>query len=209
MALTPRRFRFFAYTCLGVVVLASFVVRLWYPVGRVFTPSDRLPPAVHSGIHRGPLFHDDRTSSCVQETPLDITGVRLYICPFQPRRGRVPVRIRSPYIHGGLELCSPQLRCIQRAVFYILGGSWISVFHSSATSLSLDMVLPARYSYAAFLIHPVVVALQIFWEQMLGWSSLSKTLVVGSTGVFGCWLVGWAILQIPFVGHIIWQSCCE
>jgi len=60
-----------------------------------------------------------------------------------------------------------------------------------------------RYSYGAFLVHPVIcVGFQVAAE---GWKAggLVKTFFCGILGVTGSWAVAWGMLKVPWVGKVL------
>lgn len=62
-----------------------------------------------------------------------------------------------------------------------------------------------KYSYVAFLVHPVVcVGLQRAAEGwMNGVGGVVKTIVVGSAVVVGSWVCGWSLAKVPAVGGVV------
>jgi peptidoglycan/LPS O-acetylase OafA/YrhL len=60
-----------------------------------------------------------------------------------------------------------------------------------------------RYSYAAFLVHPIVcVGVQSAAE---GWRAgcVLKTVVCGTLGVARSWAVAWSLVRVPGVEKVL------
>ncbi|KAJ7251822.1 hypothetical protein B0H12DRAFT_1234087 [Mycena haematopus] len=87
--------------------------------------------------------------------------------------------------------------------FYFIGTALYSVFHDwSYTTRRWGST--ARYSYGAYLLHPlVVVPLQILVDIRGGLVyGVIKSLLVGAIGVCGSWIAAWILLRVPGVGKI-------
>lgn len=90
---------------------------------------------------------------------------------------------------GGANLLAFSYAVWNETTGYLLGTSILSLFRTTAW-LNRSWGGVGRYSYAAFLVHPVVcVGIQIWTDAWRG-GSLVKTAVVGTAGVLGSWGVG-------------------
>lgn len=99
----------------------------------------------------------------------------------------------------------------------LLGSALFSLFGSNEW-LKRQWGGVARYSYAAFLVHPVVcVGLQSFFD---GWKAegVVKSLVAGSITTVGSWEMGWLLARIPGLRIVLFwvgnenavnRVCCQ
>jgi fucose 4-O-acetylase-like acetyltransferase len=84
---------------------------------------------------------------------------------------------------------------------FLLGASLLNLFERKEWGRR-KWENVGRYSYAAFLVHPVIcVGLQVAFE---GWKAggMAKTLVCGSLGVVGSWATAWGLVKVPWVGKV-------
>ncbi|KFY18283.1 hypothetical protein V492_00010 [Pseudogymnoascus sp. VKM F-4246] len=85
---------------------------------------------------------------------------------------------------------------------YLLGTTILRLFRTSEW-LSRSWGSIGRYSYAAFLVHPIVlVTAQIWTEEWHAWPVVKAT-VIGTVGAVGSWGVGWALVRVPGFGSVL------
>lgn len=103
---------------------------------------------------------------------------------------------RASTILGGSTLPSLAYAIWNETTGYLLGTTILSLFRTSAW-LNRSWGNIGRYSYAAFLVHPIIcVATQVWTEEWKPWPVV-KTAVVGTASVVGSWGVGWALVHVP------------
>lgn len=107
-----------------------------------------------------------------------------------------------PSLLGGLNSGAISYAIWNESTGYLIGSSLLGLFKRSAL-LSRDWGSTGRYSYAAFLVHPIVCVRAQLWTDNWNASGILKTLVVGTGGVLGSWVVGWAIVRVPGVGRVL------
>lgn len=85
---------------------------------------------------------------------------------------------------------------------YLLGTTILRLFQTSKW-LNGSWGSIGRYSYAAFLVHPIVcVAAQVWTEEWEAWPVVKAT-VLGTASVVGSWGVGWALVRVPGFGSVL------
>ncbi|KAJ7594768.1 hypothetical protein C8J56DRAFT_927628 [Mycena floridula] len=86
--------------------------------------------------------------------------------------------------------------------FYFISTSLLGVFQGSALTRKKWGMIP-RYSYAAVLVHPIVVVIlqSVFHRWVISGTVIA--LLVGSASVIFSWALGWALVQIPGVNRFV------
>jgi hypothetical protein len=104
---------------------------------------------------------------------------------------------------GGLNLVVLSYAVVlQETGGYLLGSAILTRFQrSSLFNRSWGSV--GRYSYAAFLVHPIVCVGAQLWTDDWNANGVLKTVVIGTIGALGSWSVGWALLKIPDVNRVL------
>lgn len=182
---------------------ACFLVRIVYPIGTAFVPlflqmgfapqylaaylcgrASTMP--VPSFISKAPAM------GLLKASAFSIITLALIVYVVGPNAINT--------IWGGWNLCAFLYAMWNEVCGYLLGTAMLAVFEKYARGSWGSL---ARYSYPAFLVHPiVVVAFQLVVD---GWETnpLIKTAVVGGISVMGSWCMGWVLVQIPG----IWRIC--
>jgi hypothetical protein len=238
------RFRVMVVLCLSIDISASFLIRLWYPLGTIFIPFNLLmgylPQYVLAyvvGIHFSSLqpfflpaqvqnpvspWHPWRTLFLRYIAAIAVLGVH-----------SISFKERAKEANGGWNLPAFVYAAWNEVFFYLLGSAWLSLYFygSSPDSgakrweralLDPGRPFPARYSFAAYLLHIIpVTAAQVFvvmtigssgTQRMgsllvssgLGGSCEAKTFISGMLGLVGTWALGWmVVVWVPGVGRII------
>jgi glucans biosynthesis protein C len=189
-----------------VDIATCFLVRLLYPVGSIFVPLN-LQPAYLPQYIASYLLGAARSSA---SPPVLNKANKIILLLSSIISGiSIPVLLHTyPNVYavdsanGGTNLVALSYAIWNETTGYLLGTSILALFRTSRP-LSRPWGSVGRYSYAAFLIHAVVVlGVQICSD---GWNAggILKTVVIGTAGVFGSWGVGWVLLRIPGVRTVL------
>jgi glucans biosynthesis protein C len=196
-------------SCLPLLVLdigANFLVRLWYPVGKIFVPLNLQPAYLPQyiacyllggaqGKSSPPVL--TRSEKSILLFSSAVSGASLIALLYAN-----PLKYTISSGSGGPNILALSYAVWNETTGYLLGTSILSLFRSSKR-LSESWGGLGMYSYAAFLVHPVVcVGLQACAD---GWNvnGVLKTVVVGTASVIGSWGIGWALLKFPGVKKIL------
>ncbi|KAJ7755746.1 acyltransferase 3 [Mycena maculata] len=194
------RYKFTAALCILIVTVTSFFVRMSYPVGRASAPL---------GLQLG--YAPQYVLAYISGTCLSY--IQQYLLVSHPARDVALAYLGAIFSLGAVWLSSQggaNLAALIYAIwneccFYFIGTTLFSFFHSSPYTTK-KWGSSARYSYGAYLIHPiVVVSLQIMLDKSVGRSvdGVIKMLVVGTAGTCISWAAAWAVIRIPGVGRVI------
>ncbi|OBT68659.1 hypothetical protein VE03_01724 [Pseudogymnoascus sp. 23342-1-I1] len=105
-------------------------------------------------------------------------------------------------ILGGSSLPGLTYALWNETTGYLLGTTILRLFQTSKW-LNRSWGSVGRYSYAAFLVHPVVcVAAQVWTEEWEAWPVVKAT-VLGTASVMGSWGVGWTLVRVPGFGSVL------
>ncbi|OBT44072.1 hypothetical protein VE00_04514 [Pseudogymnoascus sp. WSF 3629] len=105
-------------------------------------------------------------------------------------------------ILGGSSLPALTYAVWNETTGYLLGTTILRLFKTSRW-LNRSWGNIGKYSYAAFLVHPIIcVAAQIWTEE---WHALPviKATVLSTVSVVGSWSVGWALVRVPGFGSVL------
>lgn len=203
------RYRWAVARCIFIIIVTSFLIRLSYPVGR------NLPPLGLQLAYASQYVLAYTAGTC-------LSYIQQYLLVSHPARAlalaylfaiislaviSIPFRLTPSWFAGGANPAALLYAIWNEVFFYFIGSALYTVFHDwSFTTKRWGTT--ARYSYGAFLIHPVViVALQILVDtgsaRTIHLHSVLKTVFVGFFGVILSWAAAWLLIRIPAVGKII------
>jgi len=207
----PEAFRTaYVLATLGLISTSSFLIRLYYPVGRAFWPLFLQLAYVSQYIvyytagiyiHRSGRSLQNAISSSTLRIVGTITASIASLSLFHINslldtgmsfREIVPLIFGGPNLlaflyaffneFAGLTLASLLLKAFYNPRLAFLSKRWM-----------VGSVDVAKYSYAAFLVHgPVVIDLQC-WFGKMGWEGMgavASAVVVGALSVVESWVVG-------------------
>lgn len=105
-------------------------------------------------------------------------------------------------IIGGCSLPALTYAISNETTGYLLGTTILRLFQTSKW-LNRSWGTIGRYSYAAFVVHPIVCVAAQVWTD--GWEAQSvvKAAVLGTASVVGSWGVGWALVRVPGFGSVL------
>jgi glucan biosynthesis protein C len=113
-----------------------------------------------------------------------------------------PDRYPRSSVLGGLNLAALSYAFLNETTGYLLGSAILTVFkYRSLFNRSWGSV--GRYSYAAFVVHPIVCVGAQLWTDDWNASGVLKTAVIGTIGALGSWAIGWALVRVPKVDMIL------
>jgi glucan biosynthesis protein C len=179
-------------------IVASFIVRLWWPASRVFAPLHLklgyVPQyilAYSAGviIQSNPSIMHRRNP--IREAVSTFTAVSLTVFYFM-------FQSKNTDFEGGWN---------RSAVIYAIWNEvGFCIFTHSAWELCRRywnrQFAPSRWAYPAFWLHPVVTT----WLQVAvsRWKvgSVAKTAAVGVVGIVGSFVAGWGLLKVPEMARI-------
>ncbi|KAJ7497077.1 acyltransferase 3 [Mycena latifolia] len=201
------RYRATAAVCIFLVIVSSFLIRLSHPVGR------SIPPLGLQLAYASQYVLAYIAGTCLSD-------IQQYLLVPHPARalalaylvaiislGAVSVAFHQTFdsAKGGANPAALFYAVWNELCFYFIGTALFSFFHGSPyTTKRWGNV--ARYSYAAFLLHPiVVVGLQILVDSSVKGAvdGVVKTLMVGALGVCLSWAAAWLFVRLPGVGKIV------
>jgi glucans biosynthesis protein C len=241
---TWNRFHLMVILCLALDITTSFLIRLWWPIGTIFVPFELLmgylPQYILAyivGIHfaslqpfflhaytQGPVSHQHPWRALFFRYIMAIAVLAVHGVVFKER---------AMELLGGWNLPALVYAVWNEVFFYLLGSAWLSLYFYGSSQYSgakrweralLDpgRLFPARYSYAAYLLHIIpVTAAQVFVATAMGSSGTqrmgsllvssdlgglceAKTFISGMLGLVGTWALGWmVVVWVPGVGRII------
>ena len=176
-------------------ISACFLVRLVYPIGTVFTPLNLQPAFLPQYII---CYISGRSAipvpSTISKHPL--TSLTLTIATAISTLSLIlgasdPKSLET--LLGGFTASALLIATWHETSGYFLGTAIFALFQKHARRRWGTL---ARYSYPAVLVHPAVcVALQVATS---GWmlDGVLMTAIVGTLGVVGSWIAGWALVRI-------------
>lgn len=190
----------------GLDVVSSFLIRLLYPVGVFFEPL-RLQPAFlpqYISAYRLGASLDSPPSPYINRpmfqgllaTSMASAAVGLGLLLYSPDK----YPLSSTW--GGPNVASLAYCTWNETTGYLLGTVGLQIFRDSKL-LNRSWGGVGKYSYAAFLVHMIVVStLQTMTD---GWNigGIAKTALIGTAGTTGSWGVGWVLSKVPVVGQVV------
>ncbi|KAJ7188516.1 acyltransferase 3 [Mycena filopes] len=201
------RYRVTAAVAILTVIDCSFLIRISYPVGR------SLPPLGLQPAYASQYVVAYTAGTC-------LSYIQIYLLVPDPARALAlayffaiisfsivafAYRLTPTWFAGGATPAALLYAIWNELSFYFIGTALYSVFHDwSYTTKKWGNT--ARYSYGAFLIHPVVVvALQILIDTAgtARLHSVVKAVFVGFFGVLLSWAASWLLIRVPAIGKII------
>ncbi|KAJ7690638.1 acyltransferase 3 [Mycena rosella] len=201
------RFKVTAVVGISLVIVSSFLIRLSHPVGRASPPLELqlayAPQYVFAYISGTCLSYIQQYF--LVSRPGRALVISYLVAILSITALAIPFKLTSHLFFGGANPVALFYAIWNELCFYFIGTALFSLFHDSEYA-TRRWGSTARYSYAAFLLHPiVVVALQVLVDSSGGaaLNGVIKTLAVGALGVCLSWAAGWAVVQIPGVGKII------
>ncbi|TVY25344.1 hypothetical protein LHYA1_G005417 [Lachnellula hyalina] len=106
------------------------------------------------------------------------------------------------FLDSGFNAVSVAYAVWNESTGFLLGASLMNLFERKEWGRRRWRSV-GRYSYAAFLVHPIIcVGVQAAAEDW-GAGGLLKSIVCGSVGVVGSWAVAWGMVRIPGVGKVL------
>lgn len=224
-ALAPEIFAFECphfLTGMALNVAATFAVRLYYPVGYIFAPLNlQLGYLVQyiasyglgvkfAGFDAPPA--QSRPGIASRQIPLPAlaptTRNTLLATSFGSAAAIVGLLHCFPSIYplhalqGGPNLAAMSYAVWNEATGYLMGSGILTLFRSSSL-LNRSWGSVGKYSYASFLVHPIVLVGAQLWADKWKVNGVLKTIVVGTASVLGSWAVGWALVRVPGVGNLL------
>jgi hypothetical protein len=186
---------------------ACFLLRLLYPVGTIFTPLNLqlgYTPQYITAYALGaslsapsppPMTPTIRNTLIATSIVSAATGIFLFYL--------YPNSYTFDSIKGGRNLLAFCYAVWNEATGYLIGTSLLELFRTKRM-LNRRWANFARYSYPAFLVHPIAcVGLQV-WSDDWEASGVLKTAVLGTAGVVGSWILGcWMVLNVPGVEEVL------
>lgn len=201
------RYRVTAVLCISIVIVVSFTVRLSHPVGRASPPlglqlayAPQYVLAYISGTCLSYIQQYLLVSHPARSLALAYFGAIVSLGAIAIAFG-----LTSPLFNGGANFRAVLYAIWNEVCFYFIGTALFSFFHGDPRT-EKKWGNSARYSYGAFLLHPiVVVSLQIMVDKTAGGSlsGVIKTLVVGTASAGISWAAAWALIRIPGVEKIV------
>lgn len=184
---------------------ASSLIRFANPTGAKFTPLNLKPaylPQYVSSYVLGASLGSPPTPPITKTTRnvlassavLSTASLGLQLNNLRP--------INVGAIIGGFSLPALTYAIANETTGYLLGTTILRFFQTSKW-LNRPWGSIGKYSYAAFLIHPIVcVAAQVWTDE---WKALPvvKATVIGTVSVVGSWGVGWALVRVPGFGSVL------
>jgi glucan biosynthesis protein C len=181
-------------------IAANFLIRLLYPIGSTFNPLNLQPaflPQYIASYTLGASLDSpptppitDTTRSILIASSVTSSAALLGLLHYYPDS------YSFASSSGGLNLVALVSAVWGETTGYVLGTSILNLFKSPAW-LNRSWGRLGSYSYAAFLVHPVVcVAVQI-WADEWAAGAVMKTVVLGTAGALGSWSVAWGLVRVP------------
>jgi membrane-bound acyltransferase YfiQ involved in biofilm formation len=186
-----------------IVIVGSYFIRLFHPVGRVTPPlAIQLAYALQYVLAytAGTCLSSIQPYLLVSSHPGRALALAYFFAVISLAAITIPLRMGMKSLFDLFyafwnELC-----------FYFIGTALYSFFHDwSHTTKRWGNT--ARYTYAAYLLHALVlVCLQILVDRVGGLGmvfGVVKTLIVGTLGVCISWAAAWVFVRVPGVGKIV------
>lgn len=220
-----------------ICILSSFAIRMVYPVGYLWSPLGLqlafLPQYIlaYTGGYLSAISGDYFILLPFQHNvsrPLKRLASSIFSCLAilgvttaleEKLLGLDSKRVTS-LMRGGFNIPAMVYATWNEMGFALVGFALLAVFlrHGNTPWRYGDIYLP-RYSYGAFLIHPLIsLAFELVFESIMDCQGADRsfhslwalsgpvvmTLVVGVVNVFTSWIAAWVfITTIPYVGDII------
>jgi glucan biosynthesis protein C len=187
-------------------IRACFLTRLLYPIGTTFTPlnlqlgyapqyiaayalgaslSSPTPPMT-------PTTRNALVTTSILSAATVISLLYLY-----------PDSYTFDSLKGGPNFLAFCYAIWNETTGYLIGSALLDLFRRKRI-LNRRWANFAKYSYPAFLVHPIVcVGLQV-WSD--GWEAggVLKTAVLGTAAVAGSWVLGtWVVLNVPWADAVL------
>jgi glucan biosynthesis protein C len=193
-------------------VLVNFLIRLFWPTGRVFELLN-VQLGYLAGNVASYLFGASMAGAEIELPELGRVsrGVLVGCCvvsgvAMMGLLNMFPEEYTILSCNGGFNLLAAAYAVWNETTGYAIGSGLVRLFEKKKWLSGRWIVGSwevARGSYAAFVVHPVVlVAAMVGFG---GWrvDGVVKTAVVGTVGVIGSWAVGWGLLKVPGVGRVL------
>lgn len=113
-----------------------------------------------------------------------------------------PERYPFSSVFGGLNLAALSYAVLNETMGYLLGSAIFKLF-AYIPLLNRSWGNVGRYSYAAFLVHPIVCVGAELWTDDWSASGVTKTALIGTISVLGSWAIGWALVRVPEVNKVL------
>jgi glucan biosynthesis protein C len=190
-----------------IVITSSYIIRLLYPLGTSFKPLGLQPGylpqyiacyTLGASLSSPPIPPYSKITRNILITVNILTSAAQLGLPYYyPNSNSI-----SSSFRGGLNLFALSYAIWNETIGYSLGTSILRLFRNSMF-LNGSWGNLGRYSYAAFLVHPIVVVGAQVWTD--GWKAggVLKTIVLGTVGTLGSWGVGWALVRLPVIGRVL------
>ncbi|KUJ22100.1 uncharacterized protein LY89DRAFT_681425 [Mollisia scopiformis] len=174
-------------------ILANFLIRIPFPLGRDYTPLNLelgyLPQYIASYV-LGARSSRTSTHSATESqrewllaasvtSGLSLIGL---LCLY-------PHDYKFEDIHGGMNLVAASYAVWNETTGYLIGTYLLDLFKRKEI-LRRQWGNVGRYQYAAFLVHPVLLVGIQAWFDDWKVSGVIKTFVIGGIGVLGSWGLG-------------------
>ncbi|KAF7375950.1 Acyltransferase 3 [Mycena sanguinolenta] len=197
------RYRVTAALCILAVSVGSYLIRLSHPVGRSTPPLGiQLAYALQYVLAytAGTCLSSIRQYFLISTHPGQALALAYMVAIISLATIAISLRF------GMVRLFDVLYAFWNELCFYIIGTTLYSFFHHSAHTTK-RWGNTARYSYAVYILHAlVVVALQILVDTVGGRGvvfGVIKTLVVGTLGVCISWAAAWILIRVPGVGKVL------
>ncbi|OAL47545.1 hypothetical protein IQ07DRAFT_515338, partial [Pyrenochaeta sp. DS3sAY3a] len=197
---------------------AAFFIRIAYPTGTTFSPLNLQPGYTPqyilyytAGIHLQrlslPLHTALSTHTLLSAAFLNLLSVALgFVAVKRALRQHIPFQDVPRMAAGGRNLAALTYALWNESTGLIISGLLLAAFnHVRLPWLAARWALWKRdvgmYSYAAFLVHPVVLVDVQSVVDGMGWrDAVGKGVAVGAVGVLGSWGVGGLIRGVVGLG---------
>lgn len=219
-------------------ISTSFLIRLIYPVGRNFTPLNLQPAYLPQYIYYytfGTYFagRSETSKPTAISTLTPPTYSMFIISSFLSTTSLItlftiyPSKYPLSSISGGFNFAALSYTVWNETTGYLISSSLLHLFtphpippSPSPTFLHREWKIGnpkvAKYSYAAFLVHILVLVTVQAGLDRLGWmvvhgegvwregvGSVVQTVIVGTAGVLGSCGLGWILVGIPVVRRVV------
>lgn len=183
-------------------IAANFLLRILYPIGLTFKPLSLQPAFLPQYVASYTLA---ASLSSPPKPPITGTAIIILIASSVASSAALlsllhyyPDSYSFASSSGGLNLVAFASAVWGDTTGYVLGISILNLFKTSAW-LHKSWGSVGTYSYAAFLVHPVVCVAAQIWSDEWNADAVMKTVVLGTVSVLGSWGVGWGLVKVPGV----------
>jgi glucans biosynthesis protein C len=222
--LQERRFYLLSAASLGAVILISYFIRTGYPLGVILHPfgvlTGLLPQFILAYV-AGTTFSNLEPYLTYARYPwlnlawrYTLSIVTLIILVLINGRETIIGNIR-----GGWNASAFFYEAWNEMSFFLLGAAWLTFFFYIDSSesgewekkvFSFRRYLHARYSYAVYLIHPIILSVLQVWLEQWGWWAtgpipcLWKAVITGTIALVASWVVSRKLVEsVPEVANVI------